>query len=56
MEMAGIGSHSGGLIIRRANKFIDRVGLPLELDTDEICCMLPSGRTTGWCGDLHTPR
>ena len=35
MEMAGIITHTGGLIIRRAKDVIDRVGLSLELDTDE---------------------
>lgn len=42
MEMAGIVTNTGGLIIRRARKFIDKVGLPLELDTDGIWCALPT--------------
>jgi DNA polymerase elongation subunit (family B) len=41
MEMAGIVTHTGALIIRRAREFIERIGLPLELDTDGIWCMLP---------------
>lgn len=41
MEMAGIVTNTGGLIIRRAREFIDKVGLPLELDTDGIWCALP---------------
>lgn len=41
MEMAGVVTHTGALIIRRAREFIDRVGLPIELDTDGIWCMLP---------------
>lgn len=41
MEMAGIVTNTGGLIIRRAREFIDKVGLPLELDTDGIWCVLP---------------
>lgn len=42
MEMAGIVTNTGGLIIRRAREFIDKVGLPLELDTDGIWCALPT--------------
>lgn len=42
MEMAGIVTNTGGLIIRRAREFIDKVGLPLELDTDGIWCVLPT--------------
>lgn len=42
MEMAGIVTNTGGMIIRRAREFIEKVGLPLELDTDGIWCVLPS--------------
>ena len=45
MEMAGIVTQRGGLIIRHAKEFIDRVGIPLELDTDGIWCMLPMSFT-----------
>jgi hypothetical protein len=31
----------GSNLIREAREFVDRVGLPLELDTDGIWCMLP---------------
>eukprot|EP00173_Palmaria_palmata_P002453 Plantae.Rhodophyta-Palmaria_palmata.ctg2590.p1 GENE.Plantae.Rhodophyta-Palmaria_palmata.ctg2590~~Plantae.Rhodophyta-Palmaria_palmata.ctg2590.p1 ORF type:complete len:135 (-),score=26.26 Plantae.Rhodophyta-Palmaria_palmata.ctg2590:15-419(-) len=41
MEMAGVVMHTGALIIKRAREFIERIGLLLELDTDEIWCMLP---------------
>lgn len=41
MEMAGIVTNTGGLIIKRAREFIDKVGLSLELDTDGIWCVLP---------------
>lgn len=41
MEMAGVVTHTGAMIIRRAREFIERVGLPIELDTDGIWCMLP---------------
>ena len=42
-EMAGIVTNTGGLIIKRAREFIDKVGLALELDTESICswCVLP---------------
>jgi len=42
MEMAGVVTLTGALIIKRAREFIDKVGLPLELDTDGIWCTLPS--------------
>ena len=42
MEMAGIVCHTGGNIIRKAREIIEKVGRPLELDTDGIWCMLPS--------------
>ena len=41
MEMAGIVTNTGSLIIRHAREFIEKVGLPLELDTDGIWCVLP---------------
>ncbi len=40
--MAGIVCHTGANIIRRAREIIEKVGRPLELDTDGIWCMLPS--------------
>lgn len=42
MEMAGVVTHTGALIIRRAREFIERIGIPLELDTDGIWCTLPA--------------
>jgi len=41
MEMAGIVTHTGANIIKRANELITQVGRPLELDTDGIWCALP---------------
>jgi DNA polymerase epsilon subunit 1 len=41
MEMAGIVTQTGGLIIRRAKEFIDCVRLFLGLDTDGTWSMLP---------------
>jgi len=41
MELAGITTFTGSNLIREAREFVDRVGLPIELDTDGIWCMLP---------------
>ncbi|XP_037918811.1 DNA polymerase epsilon catalytic subunit 1 [Hermetia illucens] len=42
MPMAGIVCLTGSNIIRRAREIIERVGRPLELDTDGIWCILPA--------------
>nr|XP_009858713.1 DNA polymerase epsilon catalytic subunit A-like [Ciona intestinalis] len=42
MEMAGIVCFTGAKIIQDARKLIDKIGRPLELDTDGIWCILPS--------------
>jgi len=39
---AGIVCHTGANIIREARQLIERIGRPLELDTDGIWCLLPS--------------
>jgi DNA polymerase epsilon subunit 1 len=41
MEMAGITCLTGATIIQMARQLVERVGRPLELDTDGIWCMLP---------------
>ena len=41
MEMAGVVTHTGANIIKKANELIGQVGRPLELDTDGIWCALP---------------
>ena len=41
MEMAGVVTHTGANIIKRANELISKLGRPLELDTDGIWCALP---------------
>ena len=41
MEMAGVVTHTGANIIQMATRFVNAVGLPLELDTDGIWCCLP---------------
>ena len=42
MEMAGVVTHTGAMIIQKARELIDRIGIPLELDTDGIWTTLPS--------------
>jgi DNA polymerase epsilon subunit 1 len=41
MEMGGIVCYTGAHIIMRAREIIEKVGRPLELDTDGIWCILP---------------
>lgn len=41
MEMAGITCLTGATIIQMARTLVERVGRPLELDTDGIWCILP---------------
>ncbi|KAE8270465.1 hypothetical protein A4X09_0g1860 [Tilletia walkeri] len=41
MEMAGITCLTGASIIQMAKELVDKIGRPLELDTDGIWCMLP---------------
>lgn len=42
MEMAAMVCNSGKNIIMEARRFIEQVGIVLEMDTDGIWCMLPS--------------
>lgn len=42
MEMAGVVTHVGAKLIQEARELVDRLGTPLELDTDGIWCMLPA--------------
>lgn len=42
MEMAAIVTHTGAEIIKRSRQLIERIGKPLELDTDGIWCCLPT--------------
>ncbi|KAI9724617.1 MAG: DNA polymerase epsilon catalytic subunit [Chrysothrix sp. TS-e1954] len=41
MEMAGVTCLTGARIIQLARQLVERLGRPLELDTDGIWCMLP---------------
>ncbi|KAF8541905.1 DNA polymerase family B [Trichophaea hybrida] len=42
MEMAGVTCLTGAHIIQMAKELVERVGRPLELDTDGIWCILPA--------------
>lgn len=42
MSMAGIVCLTGSNIIRKAREIVERVGRPLELDTDGIWCIVPA--------------
>ncbi|KAI9844901.1 MAG: DNA polymerase epsilon catalytic subunit [Sclerophora amabilis] len=41
MEMAGVTCLTGAHIIQMARQLVERIGRPLELDTDGIWCILP---------------
>ncbi|XP_047972925.1 DNA polymerase epsilon catalytic subunit A-like isoform X2 [Salvia hispanica] len=41
MEMAGVVTYTGAKIIQNARLLVERIGRPLELDTDGIWCCLP---------------
>eukprot|EP01132_Coremiostelium_polycephalum_P007732 gene7732-9508_t len=42
MQMAGIVTHTGSNIIKEARQVVEKLGRPLEIDTDGIWCILPS--------------
>lgn len=42
MSMAGIVCLTGANIIRKAREIVERIGRPLELDTDGIWCIMPA--------------
>ncbi len=42
MEMAGVVTYTGATLITQARELVERIGRPLELDTDGIWCILPS--------------
>lgn len=42
LEMAGVTCLTGAHIIQLARQLVERLGRPLELDTDGIWCMLPA--------------
>lgn len=42
MEMAAITTNTGSNLIKQARQLVERIGCPLELDTDGIWCILPA--------------
>ncbi|CAG8516863.1 18561_t:CDS:10 [Acaulospora morrowiae] len=42
MEMAGVVCETGSKIIQMARQLVEKIGRPLELDTDGIWCIFPS--------------
>lgn len=53
MEMAGVTCLTGAKIIQMARQLVERVGRPLELDTDGIWCMLPATFPENFAFKLH---
>ncbi|XP_039818007.1 DNA polymerase epsilon catalytic subunit A-like isoform X9 [Panicum virgatum] len=49
MEMAGVVTYTGAKIIQNARLLVEKIGRPLELDTDGIWCVLP-----GFCPENFT--
>lgn len=43
MEMAAMVTNTGAKIIQESKKLMDKIGKPLELDTDGIWTLLPEG-------------
>ncbi|XP_062219147.1 DNA polymerase epsilon catalytic subunit A-like [Phragmites australis] len=41
MEMAGVVTYTGAKIIQNARLLVEKIGRPLELDTDGVWCVLP---------------
>jgi len=52
MPMAAITTHIGALVIKGAHKLSERIGRPLELDTDGIWACLPAAFPETF--DIHT--
>lgn len=52
IEMAGITCLTGATIIQMARSLIERLGRPLELDTDGIWCIIPSSFPDNYTFDL----
>ena len=54
MTMGGIVTFTGSNLIREAREFVDKMGLPLELDTDGIWCLLPKSFPNRFKFELRT--
>ncbi|KAI8093391.1 uncharacterized protein BX664DRAFT_278331 [Halteromyces radiatus] len=53
LEMAGIVCLTGSKIIQMARQLVERIGRPLELDTDGIWCILPESFPETFTFTLH---
>lgn len=53
MEMAGVTCLTGATIIQMARGLVERLGRPLELDTDGIWCILPGSFPENFTFDLQ---
>lgn len=56
MEMGGIVCCTGASIITKAREIIERVGRPLELDTDGIWCILPASFPENYTVTTNLPK
>ncbi|XP_068086023.1 DNA polymerase epsilon catalytic subunit 1 [Anabrus simplex] len=56
MEMAGIVCYTGAAIITKAREIIEKIGRPLELDTDGIWCILPESFPENYVFYTTTPK
>ena len=52
MPMAGIVTLTGAQLITQARELVEKVGRPLELDTDGIWCMLPESFPENYVLDI----
>ncbi len=56
MEMAGIVTFTGAKIIRDAREIVEKIGRPLELDTDGIWCIIPSSFPQNFTFKTNIPK
>lgn len=56
MEMGGIVCYTGATIITRAREIVEKIGRPLELDTDGIWCILPGSFPENYTVQTDLPK
>ncbi|OLL26048.1 DNA polymerase epsilon catalytic subunit A [Neolecta irregularis DAH-3] len=56
MEMAGVTCLTGASIIQMARQLIERIGRPLELDTDGIWCIIPDSFPENFTFELQNDK
>ncbi|XP_057955577.1 DNA polymerase epsilon catalytic subunit A-like [Malania oleifera] len=56
MEMAGVVTYTGAKIIQNARLLVERIGKPLELDTDGIWCALPGSFPENFTFKTNDPK